>query len=75
MNKEGITMCDDKVRATTMFPTPKTVDDVPSFSGLAGFHRVSQDIHMQLCKVTQPLTGGKRRGRPQTRWTYSKRNY
>ncbi len=39
MDEEGIHTVDDKITAVANFPQPKTVENVRSFLGLAGYYR------------------------------------
>ncbi len=40
VDKQGIHTVDDKIAAMTKFPQPKTVENVRSFLGLAGYYRL-----------------------------------
>ncbi len=39
MDEKGINTVDDKIAAVEKFPQPKTVENVRSFLGLAGYYR------------------------------------
>ena len=53
INRNGLSMMEEKVKAIQQWPTPKSVKQVRSFLGLAGFYR--QFIKM-FSATTSPLT-------------------
>jgi hypothetical protein len=53
VSEEGISMEKDKVKAIQNWPTPKSVAEVRSFLGLAGYYR--RFVH-QFSKIASPLS-------------------
>ncbi len=50
---DGIHTVDSKITAVKNFPTPKSVENVPSFLGIAGYYRVFVKV---FSSIASPLT-------------------
>lgn len=59
MSEGGITVCVDKMRAVTKFPTPMILDDVRHFTGLAGFYK---PFRRNFTRIAKPLTDFLKKG-------------
>ncbi len=53
VNGDGIHTVDSKIAAVKNFPTPKSVENIRSFLGLAGYYRV---FVKNLASIASPLT-------------------
>lgn len=50
ISKEGIAVDPSKVEAVTKWESPKNVDEIRCFLGLAGYHQISsKDSQRSLC--------------------------
>ena len=53
INKDGIAMDPEKVKAVVEWPTPKSVTEIRSFLGLAGYYRRFVE---GFSKIARPMT-------------------